>query len=121
MGESIKEVYVGPSERAVQKVLSSVQVEDRVVNRDLFELWVQRDDLTCLLEDVKVDPSTRSYLFDALDFECRGELDINTIVAGIMNLRGPMTKLDIVATRLKIMHIMRLTMDICRKIGIPID
>ena len=38
-----------------------------------------------------------------------------------MNLRGPITKLDIVSTRLKIMHIMRLTMDICRKIGIPID
>ena len=74
-----------------------------------------------MLEDVKVDPSTKTYLFDALDFECRGELDVNTIVAGIMNLRGPITKLDIVATRLKIMHIMRLTMDICRKLGIPID
>merc|ERR1712176_901605 len=111
---------IGPQDD-IYRILRTVPTEDQAVGRDLFDVWVQRDDICTLLEDVKVDPSTRSYLFDALDFECRGELDINTIVAGIMNLRGPITKLDIVTTRLKIMHIMRLTMDLCRKQGIHIE
>merc|ERR1712151_561618 len=114
---------VGPqtSDVDIAKLMAHIPSKDRVVDREVFEIWTTRDDFADLLDDVKVDPSTKSYLFDALDFECRGELDVNTIVAGIMNLRGPITKLDIVATRLKIMHIMRLTMDVCRKLGIPID
>jgi len=119
--ESRRDIPDEASEDEVKNMFNKYPSDERVVDRDLFGLWVQRDDVDELLDDVKVDPSTKCYLFDALDFECRGELDVNTIVAGLMNLRGPITKLDVVATRLKIMHIMRLTMDICHKLGIPID
>ena len=54
---------------AINKLFNKVPSEARVVSRDLFELWVQRADVNDLLEGVKVDPSTKSYLFDALDFE----------------------------------------------------
>merc|ERR1712130_929192 len=90
-------------DEAVQKILEKVDPDDRVVNRALFETWVTRPDLTEMLEECQIDSSGKFFLFDSLDFECRGELDIGTIIAGIMILRGPITKLDIVSSRLKIM------------------
>merc|ERR1712179_708221 len=108
-------------DRHIQKHLSRMDPEDRVVDKALFDTWIQRPDVTALFEEVEVDTSTKFDLFDALDVDCREELTLNTIVEGLMKLRGPISKLDIVATRLKVTHIMRMVMDICRKLGIPFE
>ena len=83
----------------VQKLFGKVEPDKRFAGRGRVKRWCERYNGVDLLEGVMLDLSFRSCWFEALDFECRGELDVNTIVAGIMNLRGPITELDIVATR----------------------
>merc|ERR1712176_640585 len=114
---------VGPEldEKTIMKMLSRMDPEDKVVDKALFDTWIQRADVTALFEEVEVDTSTKFDLFDALDVDGREELTLNTIVEGLMKLRGPISKLDVVSTRLKVAHIMRMVMDICRKLGISID
>merc|ERR1712084_16287 len=93
-------------DRYIQKIIAKMDPEEKVVDKALFEAWLARPDVTSLFEEVEVDTSTKFDLFDALDVDGRGELTLNTIVEGLMKLRGPISKLDVVATRLKVTHIM---------------
>lgn len=92
--------------------------EELVIDQRLWEIWLEKPTRMQLLSDVETDPSTECDLLDALDVELRNELSLDTIVERLMKLRGPISKLDIVATRLETSHIMRITMDICHRFGI---
>ena len=80
-------------------LFDKVEPDKKTASRGIVKRWCKRDNVVDLLEGFMVDLSFRSCWFEALDLECRGELDVNTIVAGIVNLRCPVTKLDIVAAR----------------------
>merc|ERR1711937_137618 len=95
--------------------------EDLVVDKSVWESWLQMPATLKLLREVEIDVSARHDLFDALDVELTEAISLDTLIGGLMKLRGPINKLDIVATRLKVTHIMRMTIDICHKLGIQYD
>lgn len=105
----------------IQKLLAQLDPEDLVVDKVLWDDWVEDPDMIALFEDIEVDVSTKCDLFDALNVDCREGLSFDELVQGLMKLRGPITKLYVVATRLRVTHIMRITLDICRKLGINYD
>ena len=52
-----------------------------------------------------IETATKSELFDVLDADMGGELTLSELRNGLMRLRGPITKSDIVAVRLEIYNI----------------
>merc|ERR1712050_391816 len=68
-----------------------------------------------LLAEADIESSTRFDLFDALDADLSGELTFSEVIEGLMRLRGPISKSDIIAVRLKVRHITQLMED--SKIG----
>merc|ERR1712190_107231 len=87
-----------------------------VVTRDVFSEWLREPEILGLLEEVEVETSTKWELFDALDVDGGGELTVDELVSGLMRLRGPVSKNDIVATRLKLTYVTELVEDLCEKL-----
>jgi len=108
-------------EQAVASCIADIHPHERVVEKSLFDAWIQQPDMVELFESVEIDTSIRFDLFDALDVDGKEVLHLTTIVEALMRLRGPLSKLDVVATRLKVSHIMRMVMDICRKLGVHFE
>merc|ERR1712190_641155 len=92
-----------------------------VVTREVFSEWLREPEILGLLEEVEVETSTKWELFDALDVDGGGELTVEELVSGLMKLRGPVSKNDIVATRLKLLYVTELVEDLCEKIDIVLD
>merc|ERR1712039_1016487 len=81
-----------------------------MVTKDVFNLWLSDPDMLAMLEDVEIDTSAKFDLFDVLDSDLSGELSFDETVEGLMILRGPGTKSDIVAIRL-MLRCLRSTME----------
>merc|ERR1712066_162767 len=86
------------------------------ITRALFNTWLKDPQFLALLEDCEIDTATKFDLFDALDVDMGGTLEIHELVNGLMRLRGPVSETDIVAMRLKIRHVTDLTMKIFDKV-----
>merc|ERR1712150_86210 len=56
-------------------------------------------------EDAEIQTANAHELFDVLDADMSGQLTIVELVNGLMRLRGPITKSEMVAVRMKIRHI----------------
>jgi len=65
-----------------------------------FERAMAGDEAQEMLDELEVSLSNRSKLFDILDSNGNGSLDLSEVVEGIMKLRGPADKGDIVCTSL---------------------
>jgi hypothetical protein len=98
---------------SLQKAGSAVSLdtlkEDYVVTRAKFHQWLHGHLLLDLFSQVGIEASTKMEMFDVLDVDMGGELTIDELSSGLMRLRGPVTKSDIVAIRLKIRHLIGLT------------
>merc|ERR1711957_887265 len=92
--------------------------EDIAITKDVFNTWLKDPEMLILLEEVEVETSTKYELFDALDVDSGGELTVDELVSGLMRLRGPVSKNDIVATRLKVAYVAELVEEVCRKVGV---
>lgn len=68
------------------------------VNKHMFEIVMEREDIKRLLEDLDISRLSRSQLFDILDSDGNGYLAVSEIVEGIMKLRGPADKGDTIST-----------------------
>eukprot|EP00929_Paragymnodinium_shiwhaense_P101265 TRINITY_DN6421_c0_g3_i1.p1 TRINITY_DN6421_c0_g3~~TRINITY_DN6421_c0_g3_i1.p1 ORF type:complete len:879 (+),score=251.29 TRINITY_DN6421_c0_g3_i1:150-2786(+) len=102
-------------------ILDSLDHEESVVTKDVFNTWLSDPEMLDLLETIEVEISTKYELFDALDVDSGGELTVEELVQGLMKLRGPISKNDIVATRLKVAYVTELVEDLCRKLGVPLS
>eukprot|EP00927_Polykrikos_kofoidii_P059841 TRINITY_DN54963_c0_g1_i1.p1 TRINITY_DN54963_c0_g1~~TRINITY_DN54963_c0_g1_i1.p1 ORF type:complete len:643 (+),score=85.63 TRINITY_DN54963_c0_g1_i1:73-1929(+) len=80
----------------------SDQCSQMCVNRDDFNTWIVHPEMTKILEDADVDLASKFEIFDVLDVDSNGILTVEELTVGIMNLRGPIRKTEIVAMRLKI-------------------
>lgn len=90
-----------------------------VVTRDEFNHWLaSHEGLLDTLEDAEIDLSCKSDLFDVLDADMSGELEFEEMIDGLLKCRGPASKTDIIAIRLKARLLVRMLTAICSKLGI---
>eukprot|EP00930_Biecheleria_cincta_P049826 TRINITY_DN35023_c0_g1_i1.p1 TRINITY_DN35023_c0_g1~~TRINITY_DN35023_c0_g1_i1.p1 ORF type:complete len:248 (+),score=36.27 TRINITY_DN35023_c0_g1_i1:80-823(+) len=75
------------------------------VTRHTFEEWLRIPSFVQMLEKSEIDVTIKHDLFDILDSDMGGLLELDELVTGLMKLRGPVSKNDIIATRLKVRHI----------------
>merc|ERR1712151_383174 len=71
-----------------------------MVSKTEFEVMVTDPYVSTLLDDLEVEEDNRSDLFDVLDADGNGKLQIGELVVGLMKLRGPARKSDVIAVRL---------------------
>ena len=55
-----------------------------------------------LFREAHIETATKSEVFDVLDSDMSGALTVQELTSGLMRLRGPITKTDVVATRLQV-------------------
>eukprot|EP00928_Gymnodinium_smaydae_P065815 TRINITY_DN48901_c0_g1_i1.p1 TRINITY_DN48901_c0_g1~~TRINITY_DN48901_c0_g1_i1.p1 ORF type:complete len:671 (-),score=92.79 TRINITY_DN48901_c0_g1_i1:478-2490(-) len=95
--------------------------EDGVsISRDIFNSWLKDPSMIEMLEDIDIETSTKFELFDVLDVDMGGELSFDEMVTGLMKLRGPISKIDIMAVRLKVRFLTKMVMAISEKLQIEI-
>ncbi|CAJ1339313.1 unnamed protein product [Effrenium voratum] len=90
-----------------------------VVTREDFNGWLTSEkELISKMDDAEIDLSCKYDLFDVLDADLSGELDFDEMVDGLIKCRGPVSKTDIIAIRLKTVLLVRMMNGICEKLGI---
>lgn len=98
------------SSRTSEEELDESHLCLRVKQED-FEAALEQDSVQALLEDLDVSISSREALFDILDADGNGYLAVSELADGIMRLRGPADKGDIISTVLMVRclqkHVMR--------------
>eukprot|EP00931_Biecheleriopsis_adriatica_P026732 TRINITY_DN16225_c0_g1_i1.p1 TRINITY_DN16225_c0_g1~~TRINITY_DN16225_c0_g1_i1.p1 ORF type:complete len:561 (+),score=72.55 TRINITY_DN16225_c0_g1_i1:42-1724(+) len=82
-----------------------VKKVDRPITRRRFIKWLENEDFSSLLLDSDIEVDLADGLFDALDADRSGHLTLYEIVEGLMKLRGPVAKTDIVEIIRKIDHL----------------
>ncbi|CAE7277253.1 Cacna1c [Symbiodinium natans] len=82
-----------------------LQVAGRSISRDEFDSWLHDQDFVRVLDEASIDTSAQVGLFDVLDADGGGELSVNELVTGLMSLRGPVTKGDVIGMSLKIRYL----------------
>lgn len=78
------------------------------ISRDLFLVWLDDEDFQQLLDEAEIEMTNQIELFDILDTNMDGQLSMDELTTGLMKLRGPVTKADIVSVRLKVRHLAHL-------------
>lgn len=71
------------------------------VTRDVFNKWLSHPRMMRMLRNADIDIASKFELFDVLDADLSGSLTMNELVRGLMHLRGPISKAEIVSIRLK--------------------
>lgn len=90
-----------------------------VVTRSEFNHWLSTErELLETLNEAEIDLSCKSDLFDVLDADLSGELEFEEMIDGLLKCRGPASKTDIIAIRLKTRLLVRMMTQICEKLGI---
>lgn len=106
------------SARKAAEVASKVQREmnqEVVVARADFTKWLEYPEMMEMLSFCKIETATKYDLFDVLDAEMCDELNFHELVDGLMRLRGPITKVDVIALRLKMRYLVRLLQQIANR------
>lgn len=91
--------------KVMEKVLGKL---DLTVSRDRFASWLSHENFTDVLENAGIDTSIRTQLFDILDADSGGLLNIDELISGLMSMRGHVTKGDIIAMSLKVRYVSQL-------------
>merc|ERR1719221_30985 len=80
-----------------QSVRLNWRITHEVFNQVMMDPEVQR-----MMDDLEISVSNRDKLFDVLDSDSSGSLDVAEIIQGLMKLRGPADKGDVVSALLTI-------------------
>eukprot|EP00928_Gymnodinium_smaydae_P028038 TRINITY_DN21498_c0_g2_i1.p1 TRINITY_DN21498_c0_g2~~TRINITY_DN21498_c0_g2_i1.p1 ORF type:complete len:722 (-),score=160.87 TRINITY_DN21498_c0_g2_i1:185-2269(-) len=95
-----------PADSNVQEVPAEddpiLQME---VSREVFQQWLDDAEMIAMMEDAGIETSSKYEIYDVLDVDMNGGLKFQEIVDGLLNLRGEVSKADIVAVRMKVRHI----------------
>lgn len=90
-----------------------------VVTRSEFNHWLSTEkQLLETLNEAEIDLSCKSDLFDVLDADLSGELEFEEMIDGLLKCRGPASKTDIIAIRLKTRLLVKMLTQVCEKLGI---
>ena len=94
----------------------------RLISRAELNHWLSTEkELLDVMEDAEIDLSCKSDLFDVFDANLDGFLHFDEIVEGMLRCRGPVSKTDIIAVRLKTRLLVRMVSKICEKLGIDTE
>jgi len=77
------------------------------ITKHIFERLVLQPDVQQALENLEVSVYERGKLFDFLDADGDGELGVDEMVEGILRLRGPLEKGDVVSSSLILRYVQR--------------
>jgi len=94
---------------------------DLQISRVDFKRWLKDEEFVYLLDLAEVDTSNQTELFDVLDADMSAELGFREVVDGLMKLRGPVTKCDMIAIRLKIRYCTKMLQAITKAMDIDVD
>eukprot|EP00930_Biecheleria_cincta_P036760 TRINITY_DN25191_c0_g1_i1.p1 TRINITY_DN25191_c0_g1~~TRINITY_DN25191_c0_g1_i1.p1 ORF type:complete len:730 (-),score=126.94 TRINITY_DN25191_c0_g1_i1:128-2287(-) len=67
-----------------------------------FSVWLEDKHFLRILENAEIDVHNKASLFEVLDADLSGSVTVKELLNGLMKLRGPVTKSDIIAIRLKV-------------------
>jgi len=77
------------------------------VSRQVFEEVMSDPKVVQILEDLEIPVTDHAKLFDIMDSNGSGQLDILEIIEGLMKLRGPADKGDVVCSALMVRSVQR--------------
>jgi len=97
--------------------MAQVRSERVLISRELFNTWLTDPDVLALFDEVEIDTATKSEIFDVCDVDKSGSLTPDELVSGLMRLRGPISKCDVIAIRLKVRYLTQMLEDIHHMIG----
>lgn len=77
------------------------------VNQDQFEEILADQHVQEILDDLDISTASRGQLFDILDADLSGFVCVSELVDGLMRLRGPADKGDVIGISLIVRHLQR--------------
>jgi len=103
----------------LKQVLSNQHIDDddevddfdMTISKDLFLLVIQDPSVQRLFDELEI-PADRAQLFDVLDADGSGGIQVTELVQGLLKVRGDPRKSDIVATLLSV----RAVQDMLRRV-----
>jgi len=90
---------------------------DLAITRPVFNMWLKDKDMLKLLDDLDINMANLADLFDVLDADLSGQLEVHELISGLMRLRGPTEKCDSIATLLGVRHMTSMLEDIRSRLG----
>eukprot|EP00930_Biecheleria_cincta_P082839 TRINITY_DN72490_c0_g1_i1.p1 TRINITY_DN72490_c0_g1~~TRINITY_DN72490_c0_g1_i1.p1 ORF type:complete len:685 (-),score=129.05 TRINITY_DN72490_c0_g1_i1:71-2125(-) len=79
-----------------------------VISRSSFKHFLQDKAFCWTLQEADIETSNAAGIFDILDSDLSGWLTVNEVFHGLMRLRGPICKSEIVGIRLRVRHMTQL-------------
>merc|ERR1719343_1410996 len=89
-----------PEPMTPERLLAEAQAIE--ITPDLFDILRHNDAFADILRDLDVSEEDSQNLFDTLDSDVSGSIDIDELLVGIEKLRGDARRSDIVSVNLKI-------------------
>jgi len=83
-----------------------------MISRHQFAQWLQDPKFLKCLNKLEIETSNKADLFEVLDYDARGVLGFEDIIHGLMYMRGPPQKSDIIAALLGVRHVVAAVRDI---------
>lgn len=81
---------------------------DIQISKNAFAVWLNDEHFCEVLEQAEISISNKAILFDTMDADMGGTLTADEVFVGLMKLRGPVTKTDIVGVSLRVRRIVAL-------------
>eukprot|EP00930_Biecheleria_cincta_P087599 TRINITY_DN76827_c0_g1_i1.p1 TRINITY_DN76827_c0_g1~~TRINITY_DN76827_c0_g1_i1.p1 ORF type:complete len:713 (+),score=134.33 TRINITY_DN76827_c0_g1_i1:132-2270(+) len=79
------------------------------ISREVFQVWLEDAEFISCLEKADICIANKAILFDTLDADMGGSLSVYELFVGLMELRGPVTKTDIVGINLRVRYLVTLS------------
>eukprot|EP00929_Paragymnodinium_shiwhaense_P057780 TRINITY_DN28933_c0_g3_i1.p1 TRINITY_DN28933_c0_g3~~TRINITY_DN28933_c0_g3_i1.p1 ORF type:complete len:799 (+),score=133.54 TRINITY_DN28933_c0_g3_i1:69-2465(+) len=95
-------------ERSSQKTPMAGPEFDKKITKPIFARVIRDKEVKEILDDLDIGNGDRIDVFDVIDSDGNGELDLKELVVGLMKLRGGAEKSDVVAALLGVRGLQRL-------------
>jgi len=100
------------SRRLDLEVTNNLENPNLMIRRHEFNQWLHDSKLISCLNKLEINTSNKAELFDTLDSDGSGVLEFEEIIQGLMRMRGPPQKSDIIAALLGVRHVVAVVEDI---------
>eukprot|EP00931_Biecheleriopsis_adriatica_P072288 TRINITY_DN4642_c0_g1_i1.p1 TRINITY_DN4642_c0_g1~~TRINITY_DN4642_c0_g1_i1.p1 ORF type:complete len:702 (+),score=151.32 TRINITY_DN4642_c0_g1_i1:123-2228(+) len=89
------------------------------ISRQLFIKWLDEDkEFNDILNEASIETSAKAELFNILDADSGGTLDLQELFTGLMHLRGDVTKGDIIGMSMKLRYCISMVEQLIEHFGL---